>query len=58
MTAEKFADDIIKSIKEVMEVEREACIAIIKEYLQFNDQRAVSWHEIQACIQKIRERGE
>lgn len=38
------------------QAERERCIAIIQAYLQFDDQRAVSWHEVQDCIEKIRDK--
>lgn len=32
----------------------EACIAIIRKYLLHDSQRAVSWHEVQDCIEAIR----
>lgn len=28
---------------------------IVNQYLVFDSQRAVSWHEIQDCLEKIRE---
>lgn len=30
--------------------ERNRCIAVVRAYLQFDSQRAVSWHEVQDCI--------
>jgi len=34
--------------------EQDRCIAIINQYLVYDSQRAVSWHEIQDCIEAIR----
>lgn len=37
--------------------EREVCLALIRHYLVYDSQRAVSWHEIQDCLEAIRARG-
>ncbi len=34
--------------------ERDRCLSIIQKYLVFDSQRAVSWHEVQDCIEAIR----
>jgi hypothetical protein len=33
--------------------ERERIVSIMRKYLVFQSQRAVSWHEIQDCIDEI-----
>ena len=38
--------------------EREAVMAIIRQFLVFDSQRAISWHEVQDCLAAIRRRGE
>lgn len=38
--------------------EREMCLALVRQYLLFASQRAVSWHEVQDAIAAIRARGE
>jgi hypothetical protein len=43
-----------RAIRLIREDERVRCIATIRRYLLFNDQRAVSWHEVQDCIDAIR----
>lgn len=43
-------------LEAVKKEEREACINLIKHYLLFNSQRAVSWHEVNDCIEAIRKR--
>ncbi len=37
---------------------QEANIAIIRQYLQFNSERAVSWHEVNDAIDAIRRQGQ
>lgn len=36
------------------EAERERCVNLITHYLQFDGQRAVSWHEVRDCKEAIR----
>jgi hypothetical protein len=33
--------------------ERERCAAVVRRYLLFDSQRAVSWHEVQAAVAAI-----
>lgn len=47
-------DDAAQIIRAAVVVERERCVRLIKEYLRFDSQRAVSWHEVQDCLEAIR----
>ncbi len=38
----------------VVKVEQDRCIALIRAYLQFDNQRAVSWREVNDAIDAIR----
>ena len=52
---ERAAKRIIQRIAQAAaQAEREANIATIRKYLLFNDQRAVSWLEVQDTIAAIR----
>lgn len=42
-----------RAIRLIREDERARCCTIIRRYLLFNDQRAVSWHEVQDAIDAI-----
>lgn len=33
--------------------ERKRCVGLIRKYLSYNSQRAVSWHEVNDCIAAI-----
>lgn len=41
--------------RKVQAIERERAGKIVRRYLAFNDQRAVSWHEVQDAIEAIRD---
>jgi hypothetical protein len=41
-------------MKDAREAEQKRSEQIVREYLVFNSQRAVSWHEVQDCLGKIR----
>jgi hypothetical protein len=49
---------IAAAVRAAVAEEREACVSLIRQYLLFNDQRAVSWHEVMDCIDAIRSREE
>jgi hypothetical protein len=44
---------IVDVVHDAVAQEQKRCVAIIREYLQFNDQRAVSWHEVNDAIERI-----
>jgi hypothetical protein len=46
-----------KAIDAAVKEEREAAIAVVRKCLQFDSQRAVSWHEVNDAIDAIRKRG-
>lgn len=53
---EKSLQPIVQAlIRKAIQEERERNIEIIKRYLSFDSQRAVSWHEVNDCIDAIRE---
>lgn len=45
------------AIRAAVLAERERCVGLVRRYLLFNSQRAVSWHEVQDCIEAIRAGG-
>jgi hypothetical protein len=58
MTSEE--REILLEMPQVLELlreERETCIAVMQKYLLFDNQRAVSWHEVQDAIAAIRMRS-
>jgi hypothetical protein len=46
--------DVKGAIESRILEERLRCIAVIRQYLLHDSQRAVSWHEVQDCIDAIR----
>jgi hypothetical protein len=50
-----FVQQIQLAVREAVTAERERVISLIRKYLLFNSQRAVSWHEVQDAIAAIRE---
>ncbi len=51
------ATDLADELKtfDVVKAERDRVVDVVRHYLVFNSQRAVSWHEIQDCIKAIKE---
>lgn len=41
------------AMNDVKNSERDRCISVMRKYLQFQNQRAVSWHEVEDCIVAI-----
>jgi hypothetical protein len=48
---------IAATIRAAVLEDREAGVSIIQKYLLFDNQRAVSWHEVQDAIAAIRARN-
>lgn len=49
--------EVSQDTQKAVAAERDACIALIRQYLLFDSQRAVSWHEVQDLLAEIRNRG-
>ena len=49
---------VAQAIEQARRKEREECMTIMRKNLVYDSQRAVSWHEIQDCLDAIRARGE
>lgn len=42
------------AIEQAILAERDRCIKIMRQYLQFDSQRAVGWYEVEDAIKEIR----
>lgn len=47
--ANHMAEKLMLAVSE----ERRRCVRLVRDYLLFNSQRAVSWHEVQDVIKAI-----
>ena len=54
MTVNEAGEWVGKAVLEARTAEQERCVELIRRFLLFNSQRAVSWHEVQDCIEAIR----